>query len=328
MEDKRFTIIRLVIIILTCLGLVGIEIYKHKTTAVVEENEAVKAAKEYINNNSSYFNELFKENDVETRINTDILMKNKLLKKSDDNKGYINIINNEYTFINETDLLINHIIDNNSLTKTDFNENMPYDLNYIYKGEDPKNYIKFDDNLYRIIGITNTNDLKIISLDNYNNITWGKSNDINYFKGEELEKESSVKGIFYVGYIRSETKDLESIVKNEKRNNNYTISSPKYYGYYSFVNISDIISASETCTYNSILDINKENCDSYLISMLNETYTSNTLEDNKVYYIEDNKIIGKELTESIQAKKVIYVHGISKYISGDGSKDSPYEFEN
>ncbi len=327
MEDKKFKIFRYIIIIITCLGLIGIEIYKHKTVTVVEENEAVKAAKEYINNNRTYYNELFKEKDMETRIDTNVLVKNNLLKKSDENTGYINIINNEYTFINETDLLINHIIDNNSLTKTEFNENMPYDLNYIYKGEDPKNYIKYNENLYRIIGITNTNDLKLISIDNYNNITWGLSNDINYFKGEELEKENSVKGIFYVGYIRSETSDLESIVKNEKRNNNYTVGIPKYYGYYSFVNISDIINASETCTYNNILDINKEKCDSYLIRMLNNTYTSNTLEDNKVYVIEEDKIIAKELEESIQAKKVIYVHGISKYISGDGTKDSPYEFE-
>ena len=327
METKKFKIIKYVIIILTCIILIGIEIYNHKNTTVVEENEAVKAAKEYVNNNGTYFNELFKYENMETRINADVLIKNKLLKKNDDNKGYVNIINNEYTFVKETDLLINHIIDNNSLTKTDFNENMPFDLNYIYKGEDPKNYIKYNENLYRIIGITNTSDLKLISIDNYNNITWGKSNNINYFKGEELEGEDSVKGIFYVGYIRSETKDLESIVKNEKRNNNYTISAPKYYGYYSFVNISDIINASESCNYNGILDINKENCDSYLIGMLNNTYTANTLEDNKVYYVEENKIISKELEESIQAKKVIFVHGISKYISGDGTKDNPYIFE-
>ena len=328
MNNVKFLMFRYIIIILTCIGLVSIEVYKLKTTSFVEENIADKAAKEYVNNNNTYFNEMFKEKDMEYRVDTNVLVKNKLLKKNTDTKGYVNIINNEYTLVNEEDLLINHIIDNNSLTKTDFNENMPYDLNYIYKGNDPKNYIKFNENLYRIIGITNSNDLKIISLDNYNNITWGKSNDINYFKGEELEKEDSIKGIFYVGYIRSETNDLESIFKNEKRNNNYTISAPKYYGYYSFVNISDIISASESCTYNNILDINKENCDSYLFSMLNNTYTSNTLEDKKVYYIEEDKIIGKELTESIQAKKIIYVHGISKYISGDGTKDSPYEFEN
>lgn len=251
-----------------------------------------------------------------------------LVNKNDEYKGYVNIINNEYTYINEEELLINKIIDNNSLSKTEFNENMPYDLNYIYKGIDPKNYIKFNDNLYRIIGITNSNELKIISLDNYNNISWGLSNNINYFLGDTLPVEESNKGVFYVGYIRSETKELDSIIKNEKRNNNYTISSPKYYGYYSFVNISDIISASESCTFNNILDISKDKCDSYLIDMLDNTYTANTLEDNKVYFVNENKeIIGKELEESVQAKKVIFVHGISKYISGDGTKDSPYEFE-
>ena len=323
MENKGFKILRYIIIILTCIGIIGIEIYQKKNSNItIDEDPIITKTKEYVNNNGAYFNELFKEKDMEYRVEANFI------DKKSDKKGYINIINNEYTYVDETDLLIKHIMDNNSLTKTDFDENMPFDLNYIYKGNDPKNYIKYNDNLYRIIGITNSTDLKIISLDNYNNISWGLSNNINYFEGEELPIEDSVKGIFYVGYIRSETKELDSIIKNEKRNNNYTIGMPKYYGYYSFVNISDIISASESCTYNNILDISKENCDSYLISMLNNTYTANTLEDNKVYKLDENsKIISSELEESIQAKKVIYVHGISKYISGDGTKDNPYEFE-
>lgn len=324
MENKSFKIIKYSLIILTCIGLIGIELYQKKMKSItVDENPIITKAREYINNDGSFFNEIFKEKDMEYRINT-----KDLIKKNDEYKGYVNIINNEYTFVSEENILLDKIIDNNSLSKIEFNENMPYDLNYIYKGTDPKNYIKYNDNLYRIIGITNSNELKIISLDNYNNISWGLSNNINYFLGDTLPIEESNKGIFYVGYIRSETNELESIIKNEKRNNNYTITSPKYYGYYSFVNVSDIISASESCTYNNILDISKENCDSYLIDMLNNTYTANTLEDNKVYYVDENKkIISKDLEDSIQAKKVIYVHGISKYISGDGSKDSPYEFE-
>ena len=323
MESKSFKILRYIIIVITCLSLIGIEIYQRKNNVINDENPAITKAREYVKKNDTYFNELFRDNDMEYRISTKSLMKN-----NDEYKGYINIINNEYTYVEEDNLLIDRIIDNNNLIKVEFNENMPYDLNYIYKGNDPKNYIKYNENLYRIIGITNSNELKLISLDNYNNISWGKSNNINYFEGEELPKEESSKGIFYVGYIRSETNELESIIKNEKRNNNYTISSPKYYGYYSFVNISDIVSASDNCTFNNILEISKENCDSYLIDMLDNTYTSNTLEDNKVYYVDENKkIISKDLEDSIQAKKVIYVHGISKYISGDGSKDSPYEFE-
>lgn len=323
MESKSFKILRYIIIVITCLSLIGIEIYQRKNNIINDENPAITKAREYVKKNDTYFNELFRDNDMEYRISTKSLMKN-----NDEYKGYINIINNEYTYVEEDNLLIDRIIDNNNLIKVEFNENMPYDLNYIYKGNDPKNYIKYNENLYRIIGITNSNELKLISLDNYNNITWGKSNNINYFEGEELPKEESVKGIFYVGYIRSETNELESIIKNEKRNNNYTISSPKYYGYYSFVNISDIVSASDNCTFNNILEISKENCDSYLIDMLDNTYTSNTLEDNKVYKIDENKkIVSSPLEESIQAKKVIYVHGVSKYVSGDGTKESPYEFE-
>lgn len=323
MESKSFKILRYIIIVITCLSLIGIEIYQRKNNVINDENPAITKAREYVKKNDTYFNELFRDNDMEYRISTKSLMKN-----NDEYKGYINIINNEYTYVEEDNLLIDRIIDNNNLIKVEFNENMPYDLNYIYKGNDPKNYIKYNENLYRIIGITNSNELKLISLDNYNNISWGKSNNINYFEGEELPKEESVKGIFYVGYIRSETNELESIIKNEKRNNNYTISSPKYYGYYSFVNISDIVSASDNCTFNNILEISKENCDSYLIDMLDNTYTSNTLEDNKVYKIDENKkIVSSPLEESIQAKKVIYVHGVSKYVSGDGTKENPYEFE-
>ena len=324
MENKKFNIIRYIVIILTCLCLVGIEMYKRNIDNINNnEDDIIILTKEYINDNASYFNELFKEKDIEYRINT------KDLISSDKYVGYVNVINNQYKYVQEEQILLDKIYENNKLVKNEYNENMPYDLNYFYKGINPNNYIKFNDNLYRIIGITNNNELKLISLDNYNNITWGLSNNIDYFIGESLPKEDSNKGIFYVGYIRSETKDIESIIKNEKRNNNYTISAPKYYGYYSFINISDIINASENCSYNNILDINKDNCDSYLIDMLKGTYTSNTLEDNKVYKIdEESRIISTTLEDSIQAKKVIYVHGISKYISGDGSLDNPYEFEN
>ena len=80
MDNKKFIIFRYIVIVLTCLGLIGIEIYKNNTSSILEENDAIKAAKEYVNNNSTYFNEMFKEKDMEIRINTDILVKDKLLK--------------------------------------------------------------------------------------------------------------------------------------------------------------------------------------------------------------------------------------------------------
>ena len=145
MENGKFLVFRYVVIILTCLGLISIEIYKYRNTPVLlEENDAVKAAKEYVSSNNSYFNELFKEKDMEYRIDTNTLINNKLLKKKSEFKGYVNIINNAYSFVEEPELLIDKIMDNNSLTKNDINEGMPYDLNYYYKGDDPKNYIKYN----------------------------------------------------------------------------------------------------------------------------------------------------------------------------------------
>ena len=337
MKSKKFNIIRFGLIFLAALGLVGIKLYQDERTKEImnvkdeiTDETLINASKEYISNNNTYFNEFFKEKDMEYRIDTNILVSNKLISNNDNFKGYIKVLNGEYSFINIDDFLINHIINDKNYISNNYNESMPFDLKYIFNGENPNNYIKFNDKMYRIIGITNSNHLKIISVDTFSNILWGRSNDINYFNGEDKfkENEESSKGIFYVGYIRSKTTDLEKVLKNEKRNNNYTVIPPKYYGYYSFVNISDIISASEDCKYDSILDINGEDCSSYLIDMLDNTYTSNTLENNGVYKINnEGKIISTSLEDNIQGKKVIYISGLSKYIDGDGSVDNPYTFE-
>ena len=336
MKNKKFNIIRFTLISLAVLGLVAIKLYQDKRTSEIiipeEVNEEVliNASKEYIANNNTYFNEFFKEEHMEYRIDTNILVSNGLISNNDNYKGYVKVLDGEYSFVNVDDFLSTEIINDNKYVSNNYNESMPFDLKYIFNGEDPNNYIKFNDKMYRIIGVTNSNHLKLISMDTYSNIIWGRSNDINYFKGEDKfkENEESSKGIFYVGYIRSKTNDLEKVIKNEKRNNNYTVNAPKYYGYYSFVNISDIISASEECKYDSILDINDENCSSYLIDMLDNTYTSNTLENNGVYKINnEGKIVSASLEDNIQGKKVIYVSGLSKYIDGDGSIDNPYTFE-
>lgn len=337
MKDKKFNIIRYTIIALAFLSLVGIKLYQDEISKnvivnndkEVSDETLINASKEYISNNNTYFNEYFKEKDMEYRIDTNILVLNKLIDNNDDYKGYIKVLNDNYEFISVDNYLIDNIIDNNNTYDINgFNESMPFDLKYVFKGENPNNYIKYNEKLYRIIGITNSNHLKLVSTENYSNTTWGNSNDINYFKGDDKEKEDSSKGIFYVGYIRSGTKELDEIIKNEKRNNTYTVSSPKYYGYSSFVNVSDIIEASDDCTFNSVLDISKDNCNSYLINMLKDTYTSNTLENKSVYKIDENsKMVSSSIKENIQIKKVIYINGLTKYISGNGEENSPYEFE-
>ena len=146
-------------------------------------------------------------------------------------------------FLVANNLLIDKLLENNNLSSNNNNEGMPFDINYYYRDE-PNNYIKQNDELYRIIGITNSNYLKVIKIDSEEIDGYGTDGNINYFNSKN---DDIVNGIFYVGYVRSETTDLSQIIKNEKRNNNYTKTVPKYYGSYSYSNVSDIINSFFLC---------------------------------------------------------------------------------
>ena len=337
MNDRKFLIFRIFIITLTVFCLIWIEfkqkeILKEEQKIVNEQKDTITeeividAAKVYISNNQDYFADLLKE-DLEIRINTDDLVKSKLISDNKDFKGYVSVYNDEFTYNKINDFLVNNISDKDYEINSN-NEKDAYDIKYYYKGEDPKNYIKYNGKLYRIIGITNSNDLKVISTENFTEEKWGKSGNINYLKDNDNVTEDGYKGIFYVGFVRSETKDNASILKNEKRNNTYTVGNPRYIGTYSYVNISDIVSSSSNCKYNSITNINKETCNSYLLNMLGNTYTSTSLENDQVYKVNDKyEVISSKLENNILIKKVQYISGLSEYNCGNGTFDNPYEIK-
>lgn len=335
MENKRFLVIRIIVIVLSILSLISIELYQRKLIrdeqkVIIEEknkineNVIVDASKLYITNKQDYYSDLLKDN-IEIRIDTDDLVKSKLINNNKGFKGYVKVKDDEFTFVKNENMLIDKMISKDYVSNSN-NEKDAYDLKYIYKGDDPNNYIKFKDKLYRIIGITNSNNLKVISMDNTTISKWGLSGDVNYLKTNEKIEEDGYKGIFYVGYVRSETNDVASIIKNEKRNNTYTVSSPKYVGVYSYINISDIVNAADECDFYKINGINMDNCHSYLLDMNSNSYTSISLENNMVYKVNDKKeITTTKPEENINIKKVIYISGYDEYKSGDGSKNNPYE---
>ncbi|MBO5530162.1 MAG: hypothetical protein J5970_02055 [Bacilli bacterium] len=337
MNDRKFLIFRIFIITLAAFCLIWIE-YKQKEI-IKEEQKVVKeqkneiteeividAAKVYISNNQDYFADLLKE-DLEIRINTDDLVKTRLINNNKNFKGYVSVYKDEFTYNKINDFLINNISDKDYEANSN-NEKDAYDIKYYYKAEDPKNYIKYNGKLYRIIGITNSNDLKVISTENFTEEKWGKSGNINYLKDNDNVTEDGYKGIFYVGFVRSETKDVPSIIKNEKRNNTYTVGNPRYIGTYSYVNVSDIVNASSACKYNNITNINKETCNSYLLNMLGNTYTSTSLENDQVYKVNDKyEVISSKLEDNILIKKVQYISGLSEYNCGNGTFDNPYEIK-
>lgn len=338
MNDKKFTIVRYIIISISFLLLLFIiivqeneikneEIIIDKTEMSINDNTIIDLAKIYITNNQDYFSEVAKEKDFEFRIDTEDLVKAKLIDNSNNIKGYVRVYNDEFTFVKTDNLLIDNI-NEKDYSICPNNENDFYDLKYIYKGSNPKNYIKYNNKLYRIIGITNSNILKAIDTENTVEDHFGLSGDINYLKTKGEMEDVQNKGIFYVGYVRSKTTDIDQIMKNEKRNNTYTVGNPKLIYSYAYSNVSDIINASDNCSFSGIDNINIDNCNSYLIDMLTNTYLVNTAENNMIYKIDtDGKLITSKLEENIMVKRVIYINGISRYKSGDGSIDSPYEIE-
>ena len=335
MDNKKFRIVRIIIILVTIFSLIYIHYYQEKIIKeekIIEEKRnitediVIDASKLYISNNQDYFSEMINEKDFEIRINTDDLVKEKLIDNNNGFKGYVKVINNEFSFVKIDDMLIDNINAKDYVTGIN-NENNAYDLKYIYKGDNRNNYIKYNEKLYRIIGITNSNNLKVISVDTSVEEYFGLSGDINYLKTDK-EINSENKGIFYVGYIRSETSEIDQIMKNEKRNNTYTINNPKLYYDYSYVNISDIVNASNECNFKKITDINTNNCNSYLLNMLSNTYSSNTLENNLVYKInETGEVATSKIEKNFNIKKIIYISLLNEYKSGDGTKENPYEIK-
>ena len=313
----------LIFIILVCLILLLLIFHIDKKTNSIEnktsEDIVASAAKKYVKDNLDYFNDVLKEN-IDYRITTKELVSNNYIIEDSKLNGYISI-NNSYEYINEGDLLIDRLLTNKDLYKDINNENMPFDINYYYKGDN--NYVSYKGRMYRIIGITNSNHLKIVDIDKKEIDKWANGN-INYLS-DKNEDSSFETGIFYVGFVRSETTDIDQIMKNEKRNNNYTIVSPKYYGDVSYSNVSDIINTSNKCEFDRITNITYSNCDSYLLELLGGSYLSNTLENELVYYVnEDKKIEGKKIDKDIYIHEVRYANSIVKYSGGDGSIDNPY----
>ena len=312
MFSKKFNIIRISIIVVAALALAYV-CYASRGTSkeaevAVTPETIIEKAKTYISSTKEMIQKGYLEEDTEL-------------------KGYVKVLNDEYIFIEETNYLVNKIIKDENVVESSTNEGMPFDVKYVYKGE-PNNYIKYNDKMYRIMSVTNSNFVKLISVERDNIQKWGSTGKINYFDEKIEEEPIGTKGIFYVGYVRSENSNLEQILKNEKRNNEYTKVTPKYYGYSSYINVSDIVNAANECDFKNITDINSENCKSYIFNLIGDTYSCNTAENSNVYYVDNNKLVKtKELQENIYVNRVIYINGLTKYISGDGSQEDPYIFE-
>lgn len=238
----------------------------------------------------------------------------------------------------ETEDLYVHILKNEDLVQ-EYDGLYKVDKNYIFRGENPNNYLKIGENLYRIMSIDSDGYIKIINAkssklssvwDDRYNVDTGKYNGINdyyvsrvrqslneYFAtGEfitDLERDIFVKHDYCIGK-RSETN--VTISKDEECSNTSDedyLSLPILYDYY-------IASVDSNC--KSILD---EACNNYnYLQSLRTFYTSTGSKETSSLVFSVSETAG--LSRADRTRKIPTVAFIANvsYTSGKGTLENPY----
>lgn len=196
---------------------------------------------------------------------------------------------------------------------------------YIYKGENPNNYLKFNNKTWRIISIDkDTNMLKIINLNGDakslgENGVSGIINDLNDEFDTENSSYENVKD-----YVNTNSKwnqgnvslvdSALSLKSQEKQSNDYKTIN--------LLTLGEYVNAST----NS--DCFNDTCTSYLSTSKNYWLLNKTL-DNKNWYVKnDNKVTNVTASDQLYyVYPVLYLKVGVEIKSGTGTSANPYELK-
>ena len=214
-----------------------------------------------------------------------------------------------------------------------------YELKYIYKGTDVHNYVSFSNDVWRIIGITNTGLIKIgyfglidnQKWDNAGEDDWVNSSLYNYLNNGFFNSIADNQMIYKVSFNTGKLDDTASqnaatILTKEKAEQQASMVG--------LLNLSDYIKASSSATCNTSI-INTTNCDSWMIRagrsswLINATNATSPKKAYVMVYNSSNttgKIQSANITSNYTVVPVVYLSSDVKLIqgAGDGQKSSPY----
>ena len=315
------------------------------------ENKMVKAAESYYKANQDM---LPKGETSKVELNVSVLAEKGYMKELNDYTdatctGKVKVLKNgdNYAYIPQLSCgeeynsknLVETIIDsNNIVTESDG----LYEINgeYVYRGEKLNNYVSFAGKLWRIIKVTNNNEIRMIQNDSFDKVDWDnrynsdKKSDIgiNEFNVSRIEEDLEN---LYNGEIFKETDKAKLIPKQlciGKRKTNDTskdgstecsVVTEKHYPIGLLqVNEYLISSLDEGCT-----DSTKRQCTNYnFLANFNTNYwtlTASTDNTYDVFYID-------RLPQTVNSRKlssiklVINVSGEINYKKGTGTLENPY----
>lgn len=320
----------------------------------MEENMR-NAAVSYTKSNMSL---LPKEEGQVKDIKLDTLVNNKKIKEltalEDENvvcTGYVSISIKDKKYVYrpylkcgkyyETKTIADYIkVNENIVTESD--GLYAYGDKLVYRGENPNNYIYLGERLYRIIEITEDNNLKLISTATYDggSIVWDdrynsekkKNYGINDFYKSRLKDSLE---IIYKSEFFTDS-DREKIAKHDicvgkRALNDYSIDGVSECSdiskdeYVSMIQVNEYMRASLD---PKCVGSNNRECENYnyLMNLSSYLRTINAVKDNtyQVYYIDYGVANTTNASNSFRVYPVIYLEKDVLYKSGNGSAESPY----
>ena len=211
----------------------------------------------------------------------------------------------------ESKLLGDIIKENNELN----NVNNEY---YYFTGEDPNNYLKYSNLLFRIIKVNKDKTVTAVLNNSITSLAAGSHKD---FTSSYINM-----------WLNSSDKEYTGILENN-------LNSPKDYLTFTNSCIDEVNDIKSVSCKNTLEDIyittpsvyDYVNTDGQKGFMNNEEnfYLLNNNKDNDTWYIDSEGLIKEsDGTDIIGIKPVITIKSNLDLVSGDGTKDNPYTIEN
>lgn len=227
--------------------------------------------------------------------------------------------NKEHNTEVESNLIVDSIIEKRSYT--DLDNGLIYDDNtktYTFKGKVDNNYLEYSGVLFRIFSVNENNEVKAVA-ENILTILYG--NLKNGFEKSNINTWLNKSTINHSGIFENNLFDSDKLLINT------TMCVDK-------INDLTKITCNKKNTQNKIgiLSLNDYYVSGGKESFLNinDTYFLNTLNSEGAnYYVTSTGDIALDNTnkKALGIRAVITISGSSEIISGDGSKEKPYNIE-
>ena len=212
----------------------------------------------------------------------------------------------------------------------------------VYKGANPNNYIKFNNELWRILSLESDNTLKIIRSSSIENRQWDSSNndfetsDVkeylnNTFLSSMIDENKIETYLWNIGKIKWNNNDLQNQINDEKSLKSESVKV-------GLITVSEYLNANTNtieCGNLLLNNTNKEECvlTNWIYSIVPYkgwlwTITGGETNNNMVYSVHSTDgnvgyLADYFVTEYRGVSPVVYLKD-STALSGEGTKENPY----